>query len=91
MGSHSKCSHHGKSPNTPGPPGSSDSFGKVFAESLRTMWPVGLGLIPLGLAFGVLMVQTGFAWWWTPIFSLVIYAGSVEYLAISMVTSAWGR
>ena len=90
MGSHSKCSHHGKSPNTPGPPGSSDSFGKVFAESLRTMWPVGLGLIPLGLAFGVLMVQTGFAWWWTPIFSLVIYAGSVEYLAIAMVTAGMG-
>ena len=32
------------------------------------------------------MVQSGFSWWWTPIFSLVIYAGSMEFLAISMVT-----
>lgn len=44
------------------------------------------GVVPLGLAFGVLMVQTGFDWWWTPIFSIVIYAGSMEFLAISMVT-----
>ncbi|MGC2865441.1 AzlC family ABC transporter permease [Corynebacterium glutamicum] len=51
---------------------------------------VGLGLIPLGLAFGLLMVQTGFAWWWTPIFSFVIYAGSMEFLAIGMVTAGIG-
>ncbi|ALC07126.1 hypothetical protein CDES_14005 [Corynebacterium deserti GIMN1.010] len=51
---------------------------------------VGLGLIPLGLAFGLLMVQTGFAWWWTPIFSIVIYAGSMEFLAIGMITAGIG-
>lgn len=51
---------------------------------------VGLGLIPLGLAFGLLMVQSGFAWWWTPIFSIVIYAGSMEFLAIGMVTTGVG-
>ena len=57
-----------------------------IAETLA----VGLGLIPLGLAFGLLMVQTGFAWWWTPIFSIVIYAGSMEFLAIGMVTGGVG-
>ena len=44
-----------------------------------------LGLVPLGLAFGLLMTQSGFAWWWTPTFSTVIYAGSMEFLAIDMV------
>ena len=44
-------------------------------KGIKDIWLVGLGLIPLGLAFGVLMTQTGFAWWWTPIFSFVIYAG----------------
>lgn len=48
--------------------------------------PIAVGVVPLGLAFGVLMVQTGFDWWWTPVFSIVIYAGSMEFLAISMVT-----
>ena len=49
-----------------------------------------MGLVPLGLAFGVLIIQTGFDWWWAPIFSIVIYAGSMEFLAISMVTSGVG-
>lgn len=57
---------------------------------VRDTWLVALGLIPLGLAFGVLMTQTGFAWWWTPIFSTVIYAGSMESLAVSMVTGGLG-
>ncbi|PTR21862.1 4-azaleucine resistance transporter AzlC [Rhodococcus sp. OK519] len=46
---------------------------------------VGFGLFPLGLAFGLLLVQSGFDWWWAPIFSLTIYAGSLEFLAIGLV------
>lgn len=53
-------------------------------------WVVGLGLIPLGLAFGLVMTQAGFAWWWTPIFSVVIYAGSMEFLAVQLVTAGVG-
>lgn len=52
--------------------------------------PAALGLLPLGMAFGLLVVQTGFAWWWAPIFSVVIYAGSMEFLAVSMVTVGVG-
>ena len=57
---------------------------------LRDTWLVALGLVPLGLAFGLLMTQSGFAWWWTPIFSTVIYAGSMEFLAIDMVLTGVG-
>ena len=52
--------------------------------------PVGLGMVPLGLAFGILLTQMGFAWFWAPIFSLVIYAGSMEFLALSLVTGGVG-
>lgn len=55
-------------------------------KGIKDTWAAALGLIPLGLAFGLLMVQSGFSWWWTPIFFIVIYAGSMEFLAISMVT-----
>ncbi|MDO5670352.1 MAG: AzlC family ABC transporter permease [Corynebacterium sp.] len=57
---------------------------------IRDSWAVALGLIPLGLAFGLLMSQVGFAWWWTPIFSVLIYAGSMEFLAINLVTAGVG-
>ena len=46
---------------------------------------VGFGLFPLGVAFGVLLVQSGFAWWWAPIFSFTIYAGSLEFLAVGLL------
>lgn len=57
---------------------------------IRETWAVGLGLVPLGLAFGLLMTQSGFAWWWTPIFSVIIYAGSMEFLALNLVVAGVG-
>ena len=51
---------------------------------------VALGMIPIGLAFGVVVVTSGFAWWWAPIFSTIIYAGSAEFLALSLVLSGTG-
>lgn len=59
-------------------------------EGLKETWAVGLGLVPLGLAFGLLMTQSGFAWWWTPIFSIIIYAGSMEFLALNLVIAGVG-
>jgi 4-azaleucine resistance transporter AzlC len=56
--------------------------------ALRDTIGVGLGLFPIGVAFGVLVVQTGFAWWWTPIFSVVVYAGSMEFLMVGLITAA---
>ncbi|NGP09403.1 AzlC family ABC transporter permease [Rhodococcus sp. 14C212] len=52
---------------------------------VRDSWAVGLGLIPLGLAFGVVLTQAGFDWWWAPVFSTVIYAGSMEFLAVGLI------
>lgn len=52
---------------------------------LQEAAPVFLGLVPLGLAFGVFITQLGFAWWWAPIFSVVIYAGSMEFLAPGLI------
>jgi 4-azaleucine resistance transporter AzlC len=56
--------------------------------ALRDTVGVGLGLFPIGLAFGVLVVQSGFAWWWTPLFSTLVYAGSMEFLMVGLVLAA---
>ena len=61
-----------------------------ISQGLRDTWAAAIGLIPLGLAFGLLMVQSGFSWWWTPIFSIVIYAGSMEFLAVQLVSAGVG-
>lgn len=57
---------------------------------LQEAAPVFLGLVPLDLAFGVFITQLGFAWWWAPIFSVVIYAGSMEFLAPGLIGAGVG-
>jgi 4-azaleucine resistance transporter AzlC len=49
---------------------------------------VGLGFLPLGLAFGALVVQSGLDWWWAALSAVLIYGGSFEFLLIGLVTAA---
>jgi 4-azaleucine resistance transporter AzlC len=44
-------------------------------------------MFPLGITFGLLVVQSGLAWWWTPVFSGLVYAGSLEFLLIGLVVA----
>lgn len=57
----------------------------AVALAFRDTIGVGLGLFPLGMAFGLLVVQSGLEWWWTPLFSILVYAGSMEFLLIGLV------
>lgn len=49
---------------------------------------MGLGFLPLGLAFGALVVQSGLDWWWAALSAVLIYGGSFEFLLIGLVTAA---
>lgn len=49
---------------------------------------VGLGIFPLGLALGVLVVQAGLPWWLAPALSIGVFAGSVELLLVSLIATA---
>lgn len=75
----------GVPPSQPSPVGAFTSA--EIRKGLSDAAPVGLGLVPLGLAFGVLLTQAGFDWWWAPVFSILIYAGSMEFLAIGLLTA----
>jgi 4-azaleucine resistance transporter AzlC len=50
--------------------------------------PVGLGLFSLGLAFGLVVVHAGLAWWWATVFTAVVYAGSLEFLLVGLAAAA---
>ncbi|QEU90300.1 branched-chain amino acid ABC transporter permease [Streptomyces kanamyceticus] len=49
---------------------------------------VGLAFVPIGLAFGALVTQSGIDWWWASLSAALIYAGSFEFLLIGMVAAA---
>lgn len=39
------------------------------------------------MAFGVLLVGLGYAWWWAPVMGIVIFAGSAQFLAVSLLAA----
>lgn len=79
-------------PEPPETPGASTRAGARadVAAALRTTWPVLLGYLPLGAAYGVLLVAAGFPWWWAPVWSVLIYAGSMQYLAVDLIAGGAG-
>ena len=52
--------------------------------------PVMTGYVFLGFGFGILMYQSGFDVLWAGAMSLLIYAGSMQYVAVSLLTSGAG-
>lgn len=60
---------------------------REFRAGTRIALPAILGTAPMGMAFGVLIVQSGLDWWWGPVFAGVIFAGSLEFLVLGLVTA----
>ena len=60
------------------------------AAVFQTSLPVAFGYIPLGMAFGVLLVGLGYPWWWAPVMGVVIFAGSAQFLAVSLLAAGAG-
>ena len=54
----------------------------AFVDTL----PVMTGYLVLGMGFGILLQQNGYGFWWSAAMSLFIYAGSMQYLAVSLLT-----
>lgn len=52
--------------------------------------PVMTGYVFLGFGFGILMHQCGFGVLWAGAMSLFIYAGSMQYVAVSLLASGAG-
>ena len=52
--------------------------------------PVMTGYVFLGFGFGILMHQNGFGFLWAAAMSLFIYAGSMQYVAVGLLTSGAG-
>ena len=55
----------------------------AFIKSL----PVMVGYIVLGIGFGILLKKAGYGLFWSFLMSLTIYAGSMQYVAVSLLTA----
>lgn len=54
----------------------------VFIKTL----PVMTGYIALGIGFGILLYSHGFGFWWSVLMGAFIYAGSMQYVAINLIS-----
>ena len=59
-------------------------------QGLVAGWPICLGYIPIGLAFGVLAQKADLNPLQIGLMSLVVFAGSSQFIAISMLSSGAG-
>ena len=59
-------------------------------KAIELTLPVCLGYVPLGAAFGVLLSEAGYGVLWSLLSAASIYAGSMQYMAVSLLTSGAG-
>ena len=59
---------------------------KTFSLAFRASLPVMAGYIVLGLGFGVLLADKGYNFLWAFLMSLTIYAGSMQYAALDLLS-----
>jgi 4-azaleucine resistance transporter AzlC len=59
----------------------------VFSRAFKYSIPVLLGYIAIGMAFGLMLVSKTYPWWLALIMSIVMYAGSGQYLAVGLLAS----
>ena len=59
-------------------------------EGAKAAWPICLGYFPVGVAFGVMSQKAGLSPFETGVMSLLIFAGSSQFIAISLLSSGAG-
>lgn len=67
------------------PPQTAGTRRQEIATGVRLSFAAGLGMFPIGIAFGMLVVQTGLPWWVAPGLSIFLFSGSVELLLVGLM------
>src|SRR5690625_7784487 len=59
-----------------------------ISQGWKIVLPASAAVAPLGLALGMLVSQSGLAWWWAPVLAAVVFAGSMEFLLVGLLMAA---
>ncbi len=59
---------------------------KTFSAAFRASLPVMAGYLVLSMGFGVLLQNQGYGFFWAFLMSLTIYAGSMQYAALDLIS-----
>jgi 4-azaleucine resistance transporter AzlC len=56
-------------------------------EGLKAAWPICLGYLPIGMALGIVAQKAGLQPWEIGLMSILVFAGSSQFIAVSMLNS----
>lgn len=59
---------------------------KIIKKAFKASVPVMTGYIVLGMGFGILLETKGYGVLWAFLMSLLIYAGSMQYVAVDLIS-----
>lgn len=59
---------------------------RLFRTAFQDTVPVMTGYVFLGFGFGILALQNGLSIWWAMAMSVLIYAGSMQFVAVTMLS-----
>ena len=62
-------------------------FDHILAQGGAAAWPICLGYLPIGLAFGVLAQKAGLSPFQVALMSIFVFAGSSQFIAVSMLAA----
>ena len=68
-------------------PNSSADRSTILKEGLNAGWPICLGYLPIGMAFGVLAQKAGLSPLQIGLMSIMVFAGSAQFIAVAMLAS----
>jgi 4-azaleucine resistance transporter AzlC len=62
----------------------------ILKDGLRAAWPICLGYLPIGFAFGVLAQKAGLSPVAIGLMSVLVFAGSSQFIAVAMLGTGSG-
>lgn len=60
---------------------------QILQDGGTAVWPICLGYFPIGLALGVLAQQAGLPWWSVAMMSVLVFAGSAQFIGVAMIAA----
>ena len=60
---------------------------KPLSEGASAAWPICIGYFPIGLALGVLAQKAGIPWWAVAMMSVLVFAGSAQFICVAMIAA----
>ena len=63
------------------------AINSTFSKGVAAAWPICLGYAPIGLAFGVLAQKAGLTPLEIGLMSVIVFAGSSQFIAVSMLAA----